>query len=97
MRLRSAPWLFGLRWFRRFAGYATYATVLVRMPLDAASDDLVTHELCHVWQLQHHPLRMPLSYLVRGYRTNPYERQARAAAALTRDPAGPPARTPHSP
>jgi hypothetical protein len=26
---------------------------------------------------------MPLSYLVRGYWNNPYERQARAAAAAT--------------
>ena len=47
----------------------------------SASDDLITHELCHVWQMQHRPVRMPLSYLVRGYWNNPYERQARAAAA----------------
>jgi len=47
------------------------------------SDDLVTHELCHVWQMQHRPIRMPLSYLVRGYARNPYEVQARAAARLT--------------
>jgi hypothetical protein len=36
-----------------------------------------------VWQMQHRPLRMPLSYLRTGYRANGYERQARAAAALT--------------
>ena len=45
------------------------------------SDDLVTHELCHVWQMQHRPIRMPLSYLGTGYAANQYERQARAAAA----------------
>jgi len=29
-----------------------------------------------VWQMQHHPLRMPLSYLLRGYADNPYETEA---------------------
>ncbi|MEI7759482.1 MAG: hypothetical protein WCJ67_01795 [Thermoleophilia bacterium] len=48
------------------------------------SDDLITHELCHVWQMQHRPFQMPLSYLATGYSANPYERQARAAAAATR-------------
>ena len=42
--------------------------------------DLVTHELCHVWQMQHRPLAMPLRYLRTGYARSPYERQARAAA-----------------
>jgi len=42
------------------------------------------HELCHVWQMQHRPLRMPLSYLLAGYWNNPYERQARAAVEATR-------------
>ena len=42
------------------------------------------HELCHVWQMQHHPLRMPLSYLVTGYEANPYEAQARRAVEQTR-------------
>jgi hypothetical protein len=42
------------------------------------------HELCHVWQMQHRPLRMPLSYLLAGYWDNPYERQARAAVEVTR-------------
>jgi len=26
--------------------------------------------------MQHHPLRMPLSYLLVGYADNPYEREA---------------------
>ena len=43
-------------------------------------DELVCHELCHVWQMQHHPVRMPLSYLRFGYAQNPYEGQARDAA-----------------
>ena len=83
VRLVTAPWLFRLPWFRRFSGYTMWDLILLRMPVEHAPDDLVTHELCHVWQMQHHPLRMPLSYLVRGYEQNPYEVQARRAASLT--------------
>jgi hypothetical protein len=81
--LVSAPWLFQLPWLRRFHGYATLGVIFVRRPLLEVSEDLVTHELCHVWQMQHHPLRMPLSYLRFGYRRNPFEIQARQAVALT--------------
>jgi hypothetical protein len=81
VRVVTAPWLFRLPWLRRFAGYATWWVVFVRAPLREVSEDLVTHELCHVWQMQHHPLRMPLSYLVRGYAANPYELEARRAAS----------------
>ena len=52
---------------------------------------LIVHELCHVWQMQHRPVRMPLSYLVRGYWDNPYEVQAHAAVAA-HPPGGCPAR-----
>jgi hypothetical protein len=84
VRLVSAPWLFRLPWFRRFHGYTMWDLILLRGPVAAASDDLVCHELCHVWQMQHHPLRMPLSYLARGYARNPYELEARRAAEVTR-------------
>ena len=85
VRLVSAPWLFRLPWFRRFAGYTMWDLILVRMPVRDAPGDLVTHELCHVWQMQHHPVGMPLTYLRHGYARNPYELEARAAAAATRD------------
>jgi hypothetical protein len=84
VRLISAPWLFRLPWFRRFDGYTMWDLIVLRGPVEEASDDLVTHELCHVWQMQHHPVAMPLSYLYRGYRDNPNEVQARAAAETTR-------------
>jgi hypothetical protein len=84
VRILTAPWFFRLPWFRRFDGYAFYGVILLRKPVEETSDELVTHELCHVWQLQHHPLRMPLSYLRYGYRANPYEREAREAARATR-------------
>ena len=83
VRLVSAPWLFRLPWFRRFDGYTMWDLILVRAPVADAGDDLVTHELCHVWQMQHHPLGMPLSYLYRGYRDNPNEVEARLAADST--------------
>jgi hypothetical protein len=81
VRVWVVPWLFRLPWFRRFEGYAAYWTILLRSRGLLADEYLVAHELCHVWQLQHHPVRMPLSYLLRGYDRNPYEDEARRAAA----------------
>ena len=96
MRILVWAWLFRLPWFSRFDGYAAWNTILLRRPVEiclgdridpvpetVSSDDLVTHELCHVWQMQHHPLRMPLSYLG-GYEHNPYETEARRAVNLTK-------------
>jgi len=81
VRILVVPWLFRLPWFRRFDGYSAWFTILLRSRALLADDELVTHELCHVWQMQHRPLAMPLSYLLRGYAGNPYEREARDAAA----------------
>jgi len=84
VRVWVVPWLFRLPWFRRFDGYAThYAIFLRRAYRPGVDDDLVTHELCHVWQMQHRPLAMPLSYVRQGYAQNPYELEARQAAADT--------------
>ena len=77
IRLVVAPWLFRLPWFRRFDGYATHFVIFLRR--SDVDDDLVLHELCHVWQMQHRPFAMPLSYLYRGYERNPYELEARRA------------------
>ncbi len=85
----SAPSLFKLPWLRRFDGYATWNVIFVRRPLSETSDDLVTHELCHVWQMQHRPIHMPLSYLWQGYAANVYEIEARRATQVTAQaPAG---------
>lgn len=80
VRIIVSPWLFRLPWFRNFDGYAAWATIFLREPPTAAHDDLVCHELCHVWQMQHHPVTMPLSYLRTGYARNPYEAEARCAS-----------------
>jgi hypothetical protein len=86
VRLVVFPPLFRLPLLRRFDGYATHKVIFVRDTALLGHDDLVTHELCHVWQMQHHPLRMPLSYL-RGYARNTYELEARRAVELSRGPA----------
>jgi hypothetical protein len=84
VRILHTPWLFRLPWFRRFHGYTMWPLILLKQPVSDVSDDLVVHELCHVWQMQHRPLAMPLSYLWQGYRDNPHEIEARAAAERTR-------------
>ena len=81
VRVLQVRWLFRLPWFRRFHGYTMWPLILLRMPLAEASDDLIVHELCHVWQMQHHPIAMPLSYLWQGYEDNPNEIEAREAAS----------------
>ena len=52
------PWLFRLPWFARFDGYDVGPLILLRRPIGEASEDLVTHELCHAWQAQHRIVRM---------------------------------------
>ena len=80
VRIWIAPGIFRLPWFRRFDGYSAWWTILLRSRALLADETLVAHELCHVWQMQHRPLRMPLSYLLHGYAGNPYEAEARDAS-----------------
>jgi hypothetical protein len=80
VRIFCPGWLFRLPWFRRFDGYTVWNLILLRSPELGTDDDLICHELCHVWQMQHRPFRMPLSYLRVGYAANPYEEQARRAS-----------------
>jgi hypothetical protein len=83
VRIFTVPLLFKLPWFRQFDGYAAWGTILLRDPVAPELDDLICHELCHVWQMQHRPLAMPLSYLRTGYAGNPYELEARRAVEET--------------
>ena len=84
VRVLTTPWLFRVPGFRRFDGYELGPLILLRRPLAEVSDDLIVHELCHVWQSQNRHARMWLSYLFQSYRNNPYEVEARMAAGLTR-------------
>ena len=82
VRIRVAPWFFRLPLLGRYHGYALVRTILLRRP--DVSDDLITHELCHVWQMQHRQLHVVVTYLTTRYRSNPYEAEARRAVQLTR-------------
>ena len=84
VRIFHTPWLFRVPGFRRFHGYEFGPLILTARPLADVSDDLIVHELCHVWQSQHRHLRMWLSYLTQGYRYNRHEIEARLAARETR-------------
>ena len=86
VRVLSVPWVFRLPWFRRFHGYEMGPLILLRRPLAESSDDLIVHELCHVWQDQHRRLRLWTSYLYLGYKENPHEIEARRAVTESRCP-----------
>jgi hypothetical protein len=86
VRVVVAPWFFRIPGFRRYAGYALWRTILLKRP--DASDDLLTHELCHIWQGQHRPLHVTYAHLTTRYRSNPYELEARGAVAETRPEQG---------
>ena len=70
----------GVRAFVR-GDYAAAARIL--SPLAETSEDLVVHELCHVWQDQNARLKLWTSYLYLGYQDNPHEIEARRAVAET--------------
>jgi hypothetical protein len=85
VRVVVFPRFFRLPKLRRYRGYALWKTILLRHPPGAgASDDLVTHELCHIWQGQHRRWHMLWTYATTRYRENPYEQEAREAVAATR-------------
>jgi hypothetical protein len=85
VRLIVAPWFFRLPKLKRYDGYAFVRTILLRHPPgQCASDDLVTHELCHVWQQQHERWRVLWAWATKRYEENPYELEARRAVQLTR-------------
>src|SRR4051812_46253857 len=86
VRIFHTPWLFALPWFRRFDGYEAGPLIFLRRPLAETPDDLIVHELCHVWQSQHPMIPRPLSSLGPGSAQNRHEVEARYAAATTRDP-----------
>jgi hypothetical protein len=83
------PWFFRFLWFKRYVAYALITTIVLKeTPAEYAArrgvkrlEDLLVHELCHVWQTQHHPFRMAVALVRYRYRDNPYEQEARRAAA----------------
>ena len=81
VRIYVAPWFFRIPGFRRYHGYAFWRTILLKQ--EETPDDLITHELCYVWQGQHHPLHMSWKHVTTRYRSNPYEIEARRAVSET--------------
>ena len=82
VRVLVEPRLFRAPGLRRYHGYSFWRTIVVRD--ENASSDLLTHELCHVWQAQRRPFPQLWAWLRHPYRSNPFEREARAAVAATR-------------
>src|SRR6188508_1217959 len=82
VRVLVEPRLFRVPGFRRYHGYSFWRTIVVRD--ENASSDLLTHELCHVWQAQRRPLAQLWAWARYSYDSNPFERDARTAVAATR-------------
>jgi hypothetical protein len=61
VRVVVAPWFFRIPGFRRYHGYALWRTIVLRR--SDASENLVTHELCHIWQMQNRPLAVIWAWL----------------------------------
>jgi hypothetical protein len=91
------PWFFRLPPYRRYVAYELAGVIVLSAPPEDLVarrgerwlEDLLVHELCHVWQFQHHPVRMTLALLRHPYDRNPYELEARAAARAAGPAPGP--------
>ena len=85
-RVAVFPLFFRLPGLRRYRGYTLWRTIVLRQaPVEGASDDLLTHELCHFWQMQHRPWAAVWAWVRYRYADNPFEREARSAVAATRE------------
>jgi hypothetical protein len=82
------PWFFRVPPYRRYVAYELAGLIVLSDSPEALIErrgeqwleDLLVHELCHVWQMQNHPVRMTLALARYRYDENPFEREARAAA-----------------
>jgi hypothetical protein len=81
VRIYVTPWFFRLPGYRRYHGYTFWRTILLKYA--NTPDDLIVHELCHVWQGQHRALHMSWKHATTRYRSNPYEIEARRAVVET--------------
>jgi hypothetical protein len=95
VRVAVVPWLFRLPGLRGYDGYALWQTILLRRA--DAPDDLLTHELCHIWQIQQRPLSTLLAWPCYSHAKNPFEHEAEQAVKLTRLKPFPRARRPPRP
>ena len=84
VRLTVFPAFFRVPGFRRYRGYTLWRTILLREPPGEGASDLLTHELCHLWQMQHRPWAAMWAWIRYRYADNPFEREARQVVAETR-------------
>jgi PAS domain-containing protein len=63
VRIVGSRWLFRLPWFRRFDGYAMWNLILLCSPELCAGRGPDLPRALPRWQMEHRPLRMPLSDL----------------------------------
>ena len=84
VRLVVFPLFFRLPGLRRYRGYALWRTIVLRQAPAEGDADLLTHELCHVWQMQHRPWAAMWAWIRYRYADNQFEREARQAVAETR-------------
>ena len=85
VRVAVFPLFFRLPGLRPYRGYTLWRTIVLRQsPAEGSSDDLLTHELCHIWQMQHRPWAAMWAWVRYRYADNPFEREAREAVAKTR-------------
>lgn len=82
VRVLVFPLFFRLPGYGRFHGFTLARTILVQKP--DVTDDLIAHELVHVWQMQHVPVQATVGWFRYAYRENPYEIEARKAVPDTR-------------
>ena len=83
VRIVHAPKLFRAPWLRNRQAYAAPPLIFLRAPLSPEQEDLVTHELVHVWQQQHSRARVWASNVLDGAAENGNEIEARAAVCAT--------------
>ena len=88
VRVRVSPLIFKLFANPKFSGMATRTTIWLKAESLIEDENLITHELCHVWQSQQRYFHMHLTYLRVPYDENPYEAQAREAVRATSTPRG---------
>ena len=82
VRIRISPLFFSF-FSRDYHGMATRTTIWLKDEKYLAEEGLLTHELCHVWQVQHRYWHVWKTYLSTPYADNPYEVEARAAVRAT--------------
>jgi len=79
MKVHVWGWFFKLPWVRQFDGFCLTPWNIVLRPGCEKDAALIRHEMAHCRQWRQHPL-MPLSYVLYGYKNNPFEILARQEA-----------------